>query len=147
MLHQALATLDQSTQVTVGTDSRVAGRDVYELILKPRTADTLIGEMRFAVDGENGVALAASVTARGASAAAFEIAFTQVDFSAPDSAVFRFEPGSGIAVTQKDIALPHRGEGEHAHDGMKTDAATPAVLGEGWSAVVELPKTSRSERA
>src|SRR6478735_261833 len=33
MLDEALTTLDESTEVTVGTDSRVAGRDVYELIL------------------------------------------------------------------------------------------------------------------
>ena len=67
MLDQALADLDETTEVTVGTDARVAGRDVYELVLTPRTEDTLVGEVRFAIDGENGVALAASVTARGAS--------------------------------------------------------------------------------
>ena len=61
MLDEALTRLDETTEVTVGTDSRVAGRDVYELILVPRTADTLVGEVRFAIDGENGVALAASV--------------------------------------------------------------------------------------
>ena len=38
----------------VGTDARVAGRDVYELVLTPRTEDTLVGEIRFAIDGENG---------------------------------------------------------------------------------------------
>ena len=141
MLDAALTRLDETTEVTVGTDSRVAGRDVYELILVPRTADTLVGEVRFAIDGENGVALAASVTARGASAPAFEIAFTQVDFSAPDSAVFAFEPGADIAVTEKDVPLPNGGEGEHIHDGMTTDAAA-VVFGEGWSAVLELPSTS-----
>ena len=108
MLDEALTRLDETTEVTVGTDSRVAGRDVYELILVPRTADTLVGEVRFAIDGENGVALAASVTARGASAPAFEIAFTQVDFSAPDPAVFAFEPGADITVTEKDVASTAR---------------------------------------
>ena len=137
MLDEALTRLDETTEVTVGTDSRVAGRDVYELILVPRTADTLVGEVRFAIDGENGVALAASVTARGASAPAFEIAFTQVDFSAPDAAVFAFEPGADITVTEKDVAPPD-------HDGTKTDAAAPTVFGEGWSAVVELPNTSEA---
>ena len=135
MLEEALARLDETTDVTVGTDARVAGRDVYELILVPRTADTSVGEVRFAIDGENGAALAASVTARGASEPAFEIAFTQVDFSAPDSSVFAFEPGADITVAEKDVAPPN-------HDGMKTDAAAPVVLGEGWSAVVELPHTT-----
>ncbi len=138
MLDQALADLDETTEVTVGTDARVAGRDVYELVLTPRTGDTLVGEVRFAIDGENGVALAASVTARGASDPAFQTGFTQVDFSAPDPAVFAFTPGDDIAVTQKDIALP-TGTPDDA-----TDAASPVVYGEGWSSVVELPDTSEA---
>jgi hypothetical protein len=140
MLDQALADLDETTEVTVGTDARVAGRDVYELVLTPRTEDTLVGEVRFAIDGENGVALAASVTARGAADPAFQTGFTQVDFSAPDPAVFAFTPGDDIAVTQKEIALP---TGEPEHDDA-TDAASPVVYGEGWSAVVELPNTSEA---
>jgi hypothetical protein len=139
MLDEALTRLDETTEVTVGADARVAGRDVYELILVPRTADTLVGEVRFAIDGENGAALAASVTARGASEPAFEIAFTQVDFSAPDSAVFAFEPGADITVTEKDVAMP---TDEHNQDGTKTDAAAPVILGEGWSAIVELANPS-----
>jgi len=137
MLDEALTRLDESTEVTVGTDSRVAGRDVYELILVPRTADTLVGEVRFAIDGENGVALAASVTPRGASEPAFEIAFTQVDFTAPDAAVFAFAPGPDIAVTEKDITPTD-------HEGTKTDTAAPLVFGDGWSAVVELPDTTEA---
>jgi hypothetical protein len=138
MLDEALIRLDATTEVTVGTDSRVAGRDVYELILVPRTADTLIGEVRFAIDGENGVGLAASVTARGATAPAFDVSFTSVDFSAPDSTVFAFEPGDGITVTEKDIVLPNDGRN---HDD-ETDAAAPTVIGEGWSTVIELPDHS-----
>jgi hypothetical protein len=149
MLDQALAGLDESTEVTVGTDARVAGRDVYELVLTPRTADTLVGEIRFAIDGENGVALAASVTARGASEPAFQTGFTQVDFSAPDPEVFAFTPGDDITVTQKDIALP---DGAPSHDSAPTDdatsdAASPVVYGEGWSAVVELPNSSEAGAA
>ena len=141
MLDQALAALEESTEVTVGTDARVAGREVYELILAPRTDDTLVGEVRVAIDGETGVALAASVTARGAGAPAFEVAFTQVDFAAPDASVFAFEPAEGVTVTEERIPLPHAGD----HDSeMPTDAAAPVVLGEGWSAVVELPNSSEA---
>jgi hypothetical protein len=144
MLDQALATLDESTEVTVGTDARVAGRDVYELVLTPRTTDTLVGEIRFAIDGENGVALAASVTARGASEPAFRTGFTQVDFAAPDPAVFAFTPGDDITVTQKDISLP---SGAPDHDDATADAASPVVYGEGWSAVVELPSSGEAGAA
>ncbi len=134
MLDQALAKLDETTDVTVGTDGRVAGRDVYELVLTPRSQDTLVGELRFAIDGETGVALSASVTARGASDPAFSVGFTQVDFSAPDASVFAFTPGDDVQVTQKDIALP---DGDHAK--KPADATAPTVFGTGWSAVAELP--------
>ena len=54
VLDQALAKLDETTEVSVGTDARVAGREVYELVLEPRDADTLVGEISVAIDGENG---------------------------------------------------------------------------------------------
>ena len=144
MLDQALADLDETTEVTVGTDARVAGRDVYELVLTPRTEDTLVGEIRFAIDGENGVALAAAVTARGASEPAFQTGFTQVDFSAPDPAAFAFTPGDDVTVTQNEIDLP---TGAPDRDDATTDAASPVVYGEGWSAVFELPDTSEAGSA
>lgn len=149
MLDRALATLDDSTEVSVGTDTRVAGREVYELILTPRTADTLVADVRFAVDGETGVALAASVTARGASDPAFSMSFTQVDFAAPDAGVFAFAPGDGITVTEKDVALPTAQELADRQDGatQKTDAATPVVVGEGWSRIVQVSSGQSGDAA
>ena len=131
--------------MTVGTDARVAGRDVYELILTPRTDDTLVGEIRFAIDGENGVALAASVTARGASRAGVRDRRSRRWTSPlPTPPSSRSTPGDDITVTQKDIALP---TGAPDHDDATTDAASPVVYGEGWSAVIELPNTSEAGSA
>lgn len=135
MLDEALEGLDATTEVTVGTDARVAGREVYELILEPRTEDTLVGEVRFAIDGENGAALAASVTARGAGAPAFEVAYTRIDFAAPDPGVFVFEPGADMVVAEKDLTRPD--DAEHEGD-AKGDDAAPVVIGEGWATVVAL---------
>ena len=145
-MDDALARLDETTEVTVGTDALVAGREVYELVLAPRTEDTLVGELRFAVDGETGVALAASITARGASEPAFEVAFSRVSFDAPDAAFLTFTPGDDIAVVDEEIPLPTPDEWAQAHSkGEQADAAAPTVVGEGWSAVVELPTTGESE--
>lgn len=151
MLDQALASLDETTEVTVGTDGRVAGRDVYELVLEPRTDDTLVGSIRFAIDGENGAALAASVVARGADDPAFRVAFTDVSFSAPDAATLTFEPAADIAVTEKQIEIPtadQLAEWRAKADAMNAEpegapqAVAPTLYGEGWSAVVELPATA-----
>jgi outer membrane lipoprotein-sorting protein len=139
MLDDALASLDETTDVTVGDDARVAGRDVYELVLTPRSDDTLVGEVRFAIDGETGVALAASVTARGSADPAFQVSFTQIDLSAPDPSVFAFTPGEGFTVVEKDAAQPHDGD----RTASPADAA-PVVTGTGWSSVIELPNSSES---
>ena len=94
----------------VGTDARVAGREAYELVLEPRDGDTLVGEISVAIDAETGAALAASVTARGASEPAFSVAFTEVSFEAPDASVFAFTPPEGTAVTEHDVPVPTAAE-------------------------------------
>ncbi|SIN84750.1 LolA family protein [Agromyces cerinus] len=144
MLDQALARLGDSTDVSVGTDSRVAGRDAYELVLEPGDPDTLVGEVSIAIDGENGVPLAASVTARGASEPAFSVAFTDIGYTAPDASVFAFTPPEGTDVTEQVIPVPTVAELEQwqaeGATGAATDHPAPPVTvhGEGWSAVVEL---------
>ncbi len=140
MLNQALAALDPSTAVTVGTDARVAGRDAYELVLTPRDTHTLVGQVSVAIDGQTGTALAASVTARGSDSPAFSVAFTDITFAAPDPSVFAFTPPAGTAVTEKAIPVPSAAELQQAKGDSGTDAAArPIVHGSGWTTVVELP--------
>ncbi|MGR2752563.1 LolA family protein [Agromyces arachidis] len=158
VLDRALDRLDETTEVSVGTDGRVAGRDAYELVLEPRTDETLVGEVRIAIDGENGAALAASVTARGASDPAFSTGFTEVSFAAPDASVLVFEPADGFAVTEQEWPIPSteewaqwkadaeaRAEGD---DGVAPDAhgdvPRPIVHGEGWATVVEVDAEAAS---
>ncbi|GAA1060480.1 sigma-E factor regulatory protein RseB domain-containing protein [Agromyces bracchium] len=155
LLDRALDRLDETTEVSVGTDGRVAGRDVYELVLEPRTDETLVGEIRVAVDGENGAALAASVTARGADAPAFETGFTDVSFAAPDPSVFVFEPSASYAVEQEELPLPTVAELQQwvaeaqAREGGEADDAAdvppPVVHGEGWATVVEVDAATVAE--
>lgn len=144
VLDRALAELDETTEVSVGNDARVAGRDVYELRLRPRDDDTLIGVISVAIDGEHGVPLAASVTARGADEAAFSVAFTDISFEAPDASVFAFTPPDGTDVSEHVVPVPTpaeleqwKGEAEAQPGGERMPH--PVLHGEGWSAVVELP--------
>jgi hypothetical protein len=150
LLDQALARLDETTAVSVGTDGRVAGREAYELVLEPRTEDTLVGEIRVAIDGENGAALAASITARGASDPAYSIGYSEVTFQAPDASVFAFAPADGMTVTEQVVPIPTADELEQwkadaqakADDGGEgataPDVPQPIVHGEGWTTVVEV---------
>ncbi|MDR5701153.1 LolA family protein [Agromyces aerolatus] len=146
-LDRALARLDETTEVSVGSDGRVAGRDAYELVLEPRTDETLVGELRFAIDGETGAPLSASITARGADEPAYSIGFSDVSFAAPEASALVFEPAADLTVVEKPLPLPTadelarwKAEAEaHAADpAAQPDGPAPVVHGEGWSAVVEL---------
>jgi len=148
-LDAALARLDEHTEVSVGTDGRVAGRDAYELVLEPRTDDTLVGELRFAIDGETGMPLSAAITARGADDPAYSIGFSEVSFAAPAASDLVFEPADDVTVVERPLPLPSAEQlsawkaqmqaEAAAHAGESVDPGAPAVVhGEGWSAVVEL---------
>ncbi|MFB7891733.1 outer membrane lipoprotein carrier protein LolA [Microbacterium sp. NPDC056044] len=142
MLDDALAKLGESTDISVGIDGRVAGRDVYELVLEPKDDAGLVGEVRFAIDGETGAALAASITAREADQPAFAVTFTDVSYTAPDAATLTYTPAPGYTVENK--TLPDHPASPGTHD-SGTDAATqPIVHGQGWAAVVELPPPDTS---
>ncbi|WP_146185010.1 LolA family protein [Agromyces badenianii] len=152
VLDEALARLDETTEVTVGTDARVAGREVYELVLTPRDTATLVGEVAVAIDGATGVALGASITARGSDEPAFRVAFTDISFDAPDPSVFAFTPPEGTAVTEQAVPIPTVAELEQ----WKAEAGShpsgermpqPIVHGDGWSTVVELPMSAAGRGA
>lgn len=154
VLDQALAKLDETTEVSVGTDARVAGREVYELVLAPRDAETLVGEIVVAIDGDTGVALAASVTARDAEEPAFSVAFTDVSFETPDASVFAFTPPEGTEVTEHVVPVPTiaeleqwKAQAESGGQGGAEGMPQPTVHGEGWSAVVELPAGEAGAKA
>lgn len=131
----ALAAIDPSTAVTVGTSAMVAGRAAYELVLDPRDPATLIDSVSIAVDGKTSLPLRVQVRGVGQAEPAVEIGFTSVRFARPDAGVFAFVPPAGSTVTDRALpAVPAQ-----APDQPAAAAGAPArVLGEGWTSVVEL---------
>lgn len=130
---QVLAAVSPTTDVAVGRTSVVAGRRAYELVLDPKDPGTLVQTVRIAVDGQTRLPLRVQVYGTSQSLPAVEVGFTSVRFTSPDASVFSFTPPAGSTVTEK--ALPaKRAEGstEPAAPG-----AGPAVVGTGWTTVVE----------
>jgi hypothetical protein len=142
----ALDRLDASTKVTVGADGRVAGRDAYDLVLEPRTEDTLVKSIAFGIDGETGAVLSASVTGRGSDDPAFAVAFTDISFTAPDASTLQYDPAHGFTVVEKDIPLLTAADAEtwSARAAGGAAAERPVVHGEGWSTVYEFTGVGRS---
>ena len=135
-----LGELDPSTTVSVGTDARVAGRTVYQLVLTPKATDTLVASVSIAVDAETGLPLQVTVLAQGQSAPAFQVGFTAIDFAAPNADLFDFTPPATATVTEQALPVPTEGAtGDEPGDHSPAAGEVPVVTGTGWSTIVEVP--------
>ncbi|WP_285241953.1 hypothetical protein [Pseudarthrobacter sp. MEB009] len=133
-----LAAADPDTEISVGAEVEVAGRAAYNLLLEPRTADTLVGRIAIAVDGETGLPLSVQVTARGAATPAFRSGFTALALGAPDDSLFTFVPPAGSSV--REIVPPAPGLSHDVGDSETPPSGPrPAVTGSGWTSVLAVP--------
>ena len=101
-----LAAVDPTTEVTVGRDVEVAGRSAYNLLIEPRTQGTLVGRAEIAVDGETGLPLRVTVTARDQAEPAFQTGFTTLSLEEPADTLFSFVPPPGATVKELQLPLP-----------------------------------------
>ena len=133
-----LAAISPSTTVSVERNLRVAGRDAYQLRLRPKAPESLIDSVVLAVDGQTKVPLRVQILAKGKQDPAFEVGFTQVQFRAPSDDVFQFTPPPGAKVTEKTVGGgQHPGNGGHPGNGQPPDlSGGPRVLGSSWTTVV-----------
>ncbi|MFI9153712.1 outer membrane lipoprotein carrier protein LolA [Streptomyces sp. NPDC053367] len=134
---QALKAVDDTTSVTVDGTARVAGRDTYKLLIKPKQSGTTVGAISIAVDAKTWTPLKFTLTPAGGGAAVVDVGFTQVSFARPAASTFDFAPPKGAKVTQGDshehptAAQPFETEEDAAArgtEGMNT-------IGEGWNAI------------
>ncbi len=112
----------------------VAGQAAYELVLAPKDARSLVGQVRIAVDGSNGVPLRVQVLARGATTPAFQVGYTAIQFVTPAPADLSFTPPPGAKVTQSDMTGARK-----QRQGASPDASS---IGSGWLTVLDLPSSS-----
>ncbi|MEO7746289.1 MAG: hypothetical protein ABIV05_08685 [Actinomycetota bacterium] len=133
---KALAAIDPTTTVSVEGTASIAGRSAYELVLAPKDAGSLVGQVRLAIDSVTSTPLRVEVFARGSGKPAFETTFTSVTFATPDPAVFSFSPPRGAKVTEQKMGAPTPGERpDAAKDTAAKDAQQPTVVGTGWTSV------------
>lgn len=137
----ALAMIEPSTQVDVDGTATVAGRNAYELVLRPKDEQSLIGSIRVAIDGETSMPLRVQIVARDATEPSFEVGFTSIAFDEPDESTYEFAPPAGTTVEEiepgeLDDAKPH-GDPLTEEDlaGAPSDVS---VVGSGWSSVAVL---------
>ncbi|MFI7124679.1 outer membrane lipoprotein carrier protein LolA [Nonomuraea sp. NPDC050153] len=135
-----LANAGQHTAVRVINTAEVAGRPVYQLVLAPKDAGSLVQEIRIALDGETYVPLQVQVFAKGSAEPAFQVGFTQVTFTPPAAENFTFTPPAGAKVEEKTLGAGMEQDmaadrAEHAKD----VAGDTKVVGQGWTTVAVVP--------
>lgn len=139
-----LSSVEPSTEVTVGSDSEVAGRAAYELVLTPDSSETLVGSVSIAVDSETGLPLSVDVQARGQDAPAFEVGFMELSLEAPSDDLFNFTPPPGATVTERVVEDHHakHAKGDHGDRHQGADGKHDkdyTKYGSGWETVIGLP--------
>jgi outer membrane lipoprotein-sorting protein len=164
---QAVAAVEPSTKVGLARGTRVAGRAAYEMVLRPRAAESLVGAVRIAIDAKTSMPLRVQVIPRGQSKPAFQTGFTDVSFRAPAARVFTFSPPAGSKVTERQLpaaalAAPQVAQlrahnrsvsgGEGLPGLPKRQRTLPvdapdsqAVVGHGWTAVLVKHDVSRAQ--
>lgn len=110
--YEILERVEPYAEVSVEEASRVAGRPVYELVLRPTSDATRIGRIVVAIDAATRLPLRYAVFPRGEGDAVIEAGFTDVSFDAIDAAMFAFTPPAGATVRD-------------AHDAAGADGDVP----------------------
>jgi outer membrane lipoprotein-sorting protein len=132
-----LEQITPSTSVTVTTPAYVAGRSVYELVLRPNAKESTVHHVGIAVDSATGLPLQVSLFAKGPSkpTLALQLGFTSVSFSRPAASTFNFTPPPNSHVTTNASAL-------NAFGGARRERQGPdEVAGTGGIAPMPVPQT------
>ncbi|MEU9009738.1 DUF2092 domain-containing protein [Streptomyces sp. NPDC048479] len=135
---EALKAAGDTTSVTVGGTAQVAGRDAYQLVIKPKQSGSTIGSIKVAVDAKNGVPLKFTLTPSSGGKAAIDVGFTKVDFSEPDASTFNFTPPKGAKVTEADELKQDKGARNHEDFMGLEDFQGLNVIGKGWNAIAKI---------
>lgn len=137
---QALSQAQQYSTVTLDSQTTVAGRGAYQLVVTPTTTGTLVAHIVLTVDAATYTPLRVQVwSTQSTTAPALELGFTDVSFSTPSDAVLSFSAPPGAKVTEKPVSLPQ-------HDATRpTPSPTASALpdgvtlsGSGWATVLQV---------
>jgi outer membrane lipoprotein-sorting protein len=130
----ALKAIDPTTAISTDGTASVAGRSAYELVLTPKDARSLVGQVRIALDAEAHIPLRVRVYAKGSNGSpAYEVGFTRISLTTPGEEEFRFTPPPNTTVRESNGTPADKTGMPKAADG---DAK---IIGKGWASVVAIP--------
>lgn len=142
-----------TTDVSVGETAQVAGRDAYQLVLKPKQSGSTVGSVKIAVDAANGVPLRVQLLAAEGGKPIVDAGFTKVDFAKPSADTFAFTAPKGAKVTEGAAEAGKDGHGKEfkgldafpgldaltgGMGGKDAKGGETKVLGEGWATIARI---------
>ncbi|MFB7517777.1 outer membrane lipoprotein carrier protein LolA [Streptomyces sp. NPDC056144] len=163
---EVLKAAGDTTSITVGGTAKVAGRDAYQLLIKPKQSGSTVESIKIAVDSATGTPLKFTLASVQGGKPVVDAGFTKVDFGKP--AASAFEAPKGAKVTE-GFGEAEKGEGPGAGPDfgkdfgkqfgldLGEDFAGPDgkgglnVIGEGWTTIAKIdtgaPAPTRTEEA
>ncbi|MFE0700027.1 outer membrane lipoprotein carrier protein LolA [Streptomyces sp. NPDC058872] len=145
---EVLKAAGDTTSITVGGTARVAGRDAYQLVIKPKQSGSTVESVKIAVDAANGTPLKFTLSSVEGGKPVVDAGFTKVDFAKPAASDFAFEVPKGAKVTEggaeespRDGKLPEGFEEklpEGFEDGFADFGKGLNVIGEGWTTIATI---------
>ncbi|WP_369145888.1 outer membrane lipoprotein carrier protein LolA [Streptomyces sp. R44] len=162
---EVLKAAGDTTSITVDGTAKVAGRDAYQLVIKPKQAGSTVESVKIAVDAANGTPLKFTLSSVEGGKPVVDAGFTKVDFGKPAASEFTFTAPKGAKVTEggaekaKDSAedLPEGfedfGKGfPGLGAGFGGEGGDMNVIGEGWTTIARIdsgapaPKTDEAPK-
>jgi outer membrane lipoprotein-sorting protein len=130
-----------TTSFRVDGTSKVAGRDAYDLVIKPKQAGSTVDSIRVAVDSKTGAPLKFTLLPSGGGKAVVDAGYTSVDFGKPAASTFTFTPPKGTKVTEgkPQTMTPQETPSKQDQEHAKAALGKVKVTGTGWATVAEIP--------
>src|SRR5438552_6363039 len=137
---------DRATELSLGTPRRIAGRPAYDLVLRPRSAGSLVARIEVVVDAATGLPLEVSVQPH-LGGPVIRDRYRSISFARPGAANFSFRPPAGADVTEaasintasadRRLRDPREGRGRgRRYFGGPPPPPSIALGGTGWDEVV-----------
>ncbi|HEX6445396.1 MAG TPA: hypothetical protein VF053_09935 [Streptosporangiales bacterium] len=136
---RVLGTVGKDTTISVGRAGSVAGRSAYQLVLKPKSAQSLIGSVQVPIDAKTWMPLGIEVLPRNSAKPAVQAMFTSLSYARPAASTFDFTPPAGTKVVQQKVE-----KGKAVHPGKKRALHKGLASGQpfSWTRVVKVGDVS-----